>query len=80
MNHRHASLIFRATIAVLALVAGFFLLLRAANAEHGAADAVQEPAFTQRVFAPVGQGGGVPIAELRSASAVTSSAVTLSPE
>jgi hypothetical protein len=51
-RHRQ-TVVCRSAIAVLALVAGFFFLLRAANAQDGKLEPAQEAAFTQRVFAAV---------------------------
>lgn len=52
MISRHSSTI-RSVIAVAALVAGFFMLLRAANAQDAELAPEQQAAFTQRVFAAV---------------------------
>ena len=46
--------VFRSAIAVVALVAGFVVLMRAASAqEEGKLDPAQDAAYTQRVFAAV---------------------------
>jgi hypothetical protein len=50
MISRHSSVI-RSAIAIATLVAGFFMLLRAANAQDGALTPEQDAAYTQRLFA-----------------------------